>query len=1691
MAKFSAWLFGICFLIYHFSAQSAVSGPSSNTTGKFTVSYSSAPFLHDEAKLDVLKNGNYINSYSIGTSAGSLTITVSNSGTYTIQHWSRKKGGCLLVGSNGCVEPEPGTPWIKNGEFNISVNIPKPGSISLASSNTSGSYTVSWGAASGSPTRYELQERKDGGSWATIQSTTARSKSLSGKGTGVYDYRVRACYTACSAYTSVKTITVVRTPGAINVPSSSTSGSIAISWSGVSGAASYKLQEQKSDGVWRDVYSGTSTNKTLTGRVTGTYKYRVAAVENGVIGTYKVSGSVIVSRAPAVPSGLTVPTNSSGMYTVSWNPVNGANHYILQESGAGNGSWTQQAITKSLYKLADGNYTYKVRACSIYSGVTACSGWTTGKTVKVSLPELYAESKLGSPQVNIIWKNWAVDRVTLTRNNKTVFDSGWTYNGSARHIVDTVNSSGNYNYSLHGWKCLVNGSNGGCLEPNSVGIRTTDSVNIVLKPGVPNLSVESDKSYDGIVKLFSAGDGPIDSVRWQKRRSTDSWPSDNTYNISSSYQFSVSELSDATWQFRVKNCNAAGCSDSWSNSVSVDVWNQPIPSAPEIEQLPNDDDGVFTLKWSDLKSEYVYKYEIYENGALIATLSSNSQNPNTAFTYRPTPEREDGNYNYVVKACNLRACTSSDAMSLIVAHRPDVPAEVYPSALYTRTGLINISWGSVNGNLTHYEVVSGSAESDTGPVTWDTAGTIAHTDLQTLRREFHLDDGYHAFKVRACNQVSSYSACSDYTESEIVQVSISEPPVAVDIQPHRESAPEKTSYEVLASDRVGIVNGEFEVSESGEAVYTIPIVTGPASGGSVPSLSLNYNSQNGNGPLGIGWAIGGLSSITGCRRTEEEDGENGSAFDRYCLDGQRLKVIRGQYGELGSEYRTSIDSFSRVRLIATDTDYGIGFEVYKKDGSISYYGTREDSIETNSWYLDRTVDSAGNYIEYEYLKDVSVGEQLIKRINYSGNDVDEAINTIEFFYDSDRLDKRYGYAFGVKKSLTRRLISIVSSVENIEIRRYIPIYDYSNTGRLLLTGIKECVKDNCRPATQFAYSEFSGDGFSFDTVNQNLLHSGYRGGKIGDVNGDGRADLVFIREDGDGRSYLRIALGQPNGTLALQDQQLRVRSNARREWHLIDYNDDGKDDFLHAPTSDFAEYWTVNYSVGNSFSTSEVPTSIFFEDNQKGQMYDLNADGLPDFIREITVYDMERIPGGGLRLKSTPRKLNLPPPTTSQPGPLYEKVLETVKDIAVTADFNGDGIADIDAIYSIIWRCTEDVGDAPKSCPEGQEVKHNLWGRYLSAGGNEYTLVSSFPTLLNELDDEYYANRRFADLNGDGLTDELSKSSASSTWSFRYFTGTGFSIWQTLPIESDKLQLYDWNGDGLLDILLADKSEIVRNQYYPLKVLLNKSSVFDDPLSTNYVLGASEIDHFYYTMDTSGDGRPELIGICANLDEKDNYCNEYAGTNDKYLRIFYNKHNNKPIDFLTSITNGFGVKTEIEYARLNDPSANVYTRRTGSSALEYGNGSPVRDIYSPMYVVKKVISDAPAANDDSNQVEVHYHYTGARIQGGGRGFLGFEKITTYDPQNKVKSTTTYRQDYPYIGMPVETAKVIEPDADNISTPASCSGTGLTVISCSTNTLAFVEPIVGKTKLPYISKAVDKSYDIDGHLSGEGGDPDHL
>lgn len=270
-----------------------------------------------------------------------------------------------------------------------------PASITVPANNTSGSYNITWTAASGTVTAYNLYEATSSGfsNEVLAYSGTALTNAFTGKSSGTYYYRVQACNgVACGGYrTGGNPIVVNLTPGvpaSIAVPATSSTGAYTISWGTSTGTVTaYKLYEATNASFSGQVqaYSGTGTSKAISGKTNGSYYYRVRACNGSDCSGYRTGANptVVTLAVPAAPASVTGPSmNTTGNYSISWSSSSGASRYELWESVNGS-SFSKvhdgTATSKSFSNKQNGEYQYKAKACN----TVGCSGFSPVKFVMV------------------------------------------------------------------------------------------------------------------------------------------------------------------------------------------------------------------------------------------------------------------------------------------------------------------------------------------------------------------------------------------------------------------------------------------------------------------------------------------------------------------------------------------------------------------------------------------------------------------------------------------------------------------------------------------------------------------------------------------------------------------------------------------------------------------------------------------------------------------------------------------------------------------------------------------------------------------------------------------------------------------------------------------------------------------------------------------------------------------------------------------------------------------------------------------------------------------------------------------------------------------------------------------------------------------------------------------------------------
>lgn len=131
-------------------------------------------------------------------------------------------------------------------------------------------------------------------------------------------------------------------PASITVPTSPvpSGAAIAVSWSSVSGAESYRLQRSANGGSWQTVYTGPETSYSDVARNWTQVQYRVASVTMGITSGYATSTTVTILSY--VVESFTTPSQVMQGQTIplSWTASAAANTYILQRNVNG-GGWTQ------------------------------------------------------------------------------------------------------------------------------------------------------------------------------------------------------------------------------------------------------------------------------------------------------------------------------------------------------------------------------------------------------------------------------------------------------------------------------------------------------------------------------------------------------------------------------------------------------------------------------------------------------------------------------------------------------------------------------------------------------------------------------------------------------------------------------------------------------------------------------------------------------------------------------------------------------------------------------------------------------------------------------------------------------------------------------------------------------------------------------------------------------------------------------------------------------------------------------------------------------------------------------------------------------------------------------------------------------------------------------------------------------
>ena len=836
------------------------------------------------------------------------------------------------------------------------------------------------------------------------------------------------------------------------------------------------------------------------------------------------------------------------------------------------------------------------------------------------------------------------------------------------------------------------------------------------------------------------------------------------------------------------------------------------------------------------------------------------------------------------------------------------------------------------------------------------------------------------------------------------------------------------------SDLVGSLPGTAEVSSSGAGTYSLPIALPPGTAGMQPSLSLSYSSQGGNGLLGVRFALGGLSAISRCPKSIAQDGEPGGVGfdknDRFSLDGQRLVLVSGIYGGDGAEYRTELESFSRIHSYGGAGTGPARFVVETRSGQIIDYGATADSrIEAQGrsevlvWTLSSITDRRHNVVNFTYFEDTEHGEYYPLRIEYGGNRSAHMANyvAVNFNYQ-DRPDVIWSRVAGSITKISRRLSGIQTSVDGKPVLDYRLHYDAGHrTGRSRLTGVQECDSNGaCLPATTFAWTDASSTP-SFDISSPYSPRAGYDvsdNGYLyleGDFNGDGISDLLHPQ----GTGNYTVLLSKGDGTFKPSFMTAPGVQDESSKFVAGDFDGSGRTSLFHPRRKDLAEMWLAQ-SNGTFRIFNCVPPgygNAVQNDNGGRLRYyagDWNGDGRTDLIHIVDTHSVKVwLSKGDGTFKY--RLLNVPNYRVTENDDNYFPV-----------DLNGDGRADL-----IHFNPAKDT-----STPD----EYWLW---ISQGDGSFRIQRRTPPSgysIGKNDSNFVTG----DWNGDGRTDLINFVDEHHARVWMNMGNGEFSIKDVVTdasfypsgydfIGKDRshyaFKAMDWNADGRSDLLhIYDKSHAF------VWTSKGDGTFLVSALDVPYPLGQKAAFN-YAQGDFAGQGKSTLLHFA----------------NNREMRVW--TPSGPMPDLVLSVTNGLGFASKYNYKPLTDVA--MYSK--GSTAH-----FPEQDVAGPLFVVASLQCD----DGSGGRYHIDYKYYGAKAHLQGRGSLGFRQIESTDSRTGLRTSTIFRQDFPFIGQTATTSVT------------QASGK---LVSRSINTWSSrrLPRLTGSSTFVWLAQSENSSFELDG------------
>ncbi|KID58107.1 hypothetical protein JF50_05100 [Pseudoalteromonas luteoviolacea] len=1151
-------------------------------------------------------------------------------------------------------------------------------------------------------------------------------------------------------------------------------------------------------------------------------------------------------------------------------------------------------------------------------------------------------------------------------------------------------------------------------------------------------------------------------------------------NITSSY-YRVQQGSSE--RFRVSACNDYGC----SQSADVIVYNMS-----ESVSFSTQENTSVSIPWSSLGIPFSHAYSSINsvhNGS--ASILSNGIEFTPAHDFC-------GTSSFIVET-HVNVDTP---LAGIESVRVVVDVACVNSAP-------TIFWGNgITLKPNELQVYTVRVEDEDSPVsalqlTHDAlSDSISFVQIHKEGNRFDLTIKADLLAVGSSSLVLTATDGDGGVENATIPITIDTSGESIEVDASLPSATLPDSeYDADLKGQAGVDGGAF--------TYQLPLHVAPGRNGMQPKLTLSYSSQSGIGNAGMGWSLSGTEGVARCSTNYSIDGYQKNVTyhnDKLCLNGSRLILTSGQYGEVGAIYQPErapnilIEQFGGG--VNSNSAY---FVLTDSNGNEKRFGEVVNAREIHTgqaapyqWLMNRTSDPFNNTIHYTYteLGDAQIGYQkVLSRIEYTGFGDTRGSRTVDFAWENP-----VGVAFlwGGKFATGAKLSSVTNSTPS-KSQSYVLKYDQSQ-----LQNIRLC--DDALCTTELAKKSFDWVRAGVDeyvkgddhplvnlTNEYDLTLSSVPYSTSQDYDGDGIADLSYAFG---GTSFIGTAKKSNDWVKSLPDYQSAIAVDGDRElpevyWNIMngavmDYNRNGIPDFMYYNSQfiwQIAEYDPVTKTGKHLFDTGingKCKTIYHLNILCYSHKADLNGDGYMDILSLS-----EEAGGVSIHLRNT--RDGLPIDGFTNAGIITG--LGNSSGVSF-ADINNDGVVDIYVSNESKWF----------------ELKHEQ---------GTITVQKHDLALHHNVSRGYRSKRAiWLDYNGDGLLDimamNLDRDQNRLYWKMHYNQGGG-SFSEGIDIGQDEfglpsltvqdegstynqyVQTLDFNKDGRADLLVPNRVlsryscwDLASNQecivaieeasgVLPLlyaydiwswKILIAREdgAGFDEHQLPETIRGALTATGL---ADVNGDGHQDIVAsegyatkaktLSCQPKGQFGQVHCYQG-NNLGVHVYFAKAENQ--NLLKAVNGQSAVEASVSYTRLglnaNTSEGIYFTDNTplDDPRLQRAGGSKT--------VVSQLSLDAGNGLTQSK----NFTYANGIFHTQGRGFQGFETITETNTSRGLVTQTQFFTEFPYSGM-VKSRQVKLASNDNLVSEFLAQE--VKAQWCESNTT--------KTYSPRVTKSIEYHYDL--------------